>query len=271
MSFGMMRTNVGAKGKAQPHFNYIMALGRYAKKSDEIEYTENGNMPSWAKHNPAELWECADLFERKNGSTYREHVVGLPRELNKEQRLALVKEWITQEVGNKPYSVALHNVIASDGEQQPHIHLMFCERLQDGIERTPQQFFKRYNSKDPSKGGARKDNTGKTPQQRELEIKAQRLRWQEMANRHLLEAGFEPSIDVRNWKDKGLDEKPKNKSMWQWQSEKRAEAILDTYKPHTPAVIFVASKVVFKKLCHFTKLFTIEGMTPCKTLTLMKL
>ena len=96
-----------------------------------------------------------------------------------------------------PYSVALHNVIASDGEQQPHIHLMFCERLQDGIERTPQQFFKRYNSKDPSKGGARKDNTGKTPQQRELEIKEQRLRWQEMANRHLLEAGFKPSIDVR--------------------------------------------------------------------------
>ena len=28
--------------------------------------------------------------------------------------------------------------------------------------------------------------------------------------------------------------------------------------------------VVFKKLCHFTKLFTIEGMTPCKTLTLTK-
>ena len=120
---------------------------------------------------------------------------------------------------------------------------MFCERLQDGIERTPQQFFKRYNSKDPSKGGARKDNTGKTPQQRELEIKEQRLRWQEMANRHLLEAGFKPSIDVRNWKDKGLDEKPKNKSMWQWQSEKRAEAILDTYKLHIPAVISVASKL----------------------------
>lgn len=231
MSFGMMRTNVGAKGKAQPHYSYIMALGKYANKADEIEYTENGNMPSWAKHNPAELWECADLFERKNGSTYREHVVGLPRELNKEQRLALVKEWITQEVGNKPYSVALHNVIASDGEQQPHIHLMFCERLQDDIERTPQQFFKRYNSKDPSKGGARKDNTGKTPQQRELEIKAQRLRWQEMANRHLLEAGFKPSIDVRNWKDKGLDEKPQNKPMWRWQAEKRAESLLEIVQP----------------------------------------
>ncbi|MGD5558118.1 MobA/MobL family protein, partial [Xanthomonas citri pv. citri] len=75
-----------------------------------------------------------------------------------------------------------------------------------------------------------KDNTGKTPQQRELEIKEQRLRWQEMANRHLLEAGLKPSIDVRNWKDKGLDEKPKNKSMWQWQSEKRAEKLLQAFQ-----------------------------------------
>ena len=32
MSIGMMRTNVGAKGKAQPHYNYIMAEGRYTKK-----------------------------------------------------------------------------------------------------------------------------------------------------------------------------------------------------------------------------------------------
>ena len=38
MSIGMMRTNVGAKGKAQPHYNYIMAEGRYTKKADEIEY-----------------------------------------------------------------------------------------------------------------------------------------------------------------------------------------------------------------------------------------
>ena len=146
--------------------------------------------------------ECADLFERKNGSTYREHVVGLPRELNKEQRLALVKEWIAQEVGDALFCGTAQRH-SERWRATAHIHLMFCERLQDGIERTPQQFFKRYNSKDPSKGGARKDNTGKRPNS-ELEIKEQRLRWQEMANRHLLEAGFKPSIDVRNWKDKGI-------------------------------------------------------------------
>ena len=35
-------------------------------------------------------------------------------------------------------------------------------------------------------------------------------------------------------------------------------------------VVFADWEVVFKKLCHFTKLHTIEGMTPCKTLTLTK-
>ena len=110
---------------------------------------------------------------------------------------------------DKPYSLAIHNKIASDGQEQPHLHLMFCERINDGIPRTPQQYFKRYNAKAPAKGGAKKDNTGKTPQQRDLEIKAQRLRWQELANRHLVEAGFEPSVDVRNWKDKGLINNPK--------------------------------------------------------------
>ena len=55
--------------------------------------------------------------------------------------MKLVKEWVVNEMGtNKPYSLAIHNTIASDGQEQPHLHLMFCERLQDGIERTPQQF-----------------------------------------------------------------------------------------------------------------------------------
>ena len=93
--------------------------------------------------------------------------------------------------------MAIHNTIASDGQEQPHLHLMFCERLQDGIERTPQQFLSDTTRKTLARAVVRKTTQVK-PQQRELEIKAQRLRWQEMANRHLVEAGFEPSVDVRN-------------------------------------------------------------------------
>ena len=51
-----------------------------------------------------------------------------------------------------PYTLAVHR---GKGEN-PHAHLMISERSNDGIERSREQWFKRYNSKDPEKGGARK-------------------------------------------------------------------------------------------------------------------
>lgn len=36
--------------------------------------------------------------------------------------------------------------------------MMFSLKADDGIERTAEQYFKRYNAKDPSKGGAKKFN-----------------------------------------------------------------------------------------------------------------
>jgi hypothetical protein len=55
-------------------------------------------------------------------------------------------------VGIKSVGVAT----ASDGKEQPHVHLMFSDRQQDGIERGPEQFSKRYNAKNPERGGAQK-------------------------------------------------------------------------------------------------------------------
>ena len=108
----------------------------------------------------------------KNGSTYREYEIALPREMNAEQRLELVEDFIQSEIGSKyPYQFAIHNPKAMDGNDQPHVHLMFNERLQDGIERDPEQYFKRYNSKNPERGGAKKDNTGKGYQERKLILK----------------------------------------------------------------------------------------------------
>ena len=104
MFIGMMRTNVGAKGKAQPHYNYIMAEGRYTKKADEIEYKESGNLPRWARDITQPNCGNVPTCLSENGSTYREHIIGLPRELNQAQRMKLVKEWVVNEMGtNKPY------------------------------------------------------------------------------------------------------------------------------------------------------------------------
>lgn len=44
-------------------------------------------MPKWAATNPLHLWEAADAYERKNGTTYREFEIALPCEMNPAQRL----------------------------------------------------------------------------------------------------------------------------------------------------------------------------------------
>ena len=222
MALGRISIKVGTKGKALPHSKYILREDQYAKKNnklEKLEHIEHGNMPTWAEQNPKLFWEMADLHERKNGSTYREHIISLPRELDESQRLNLVRDWIKQEIGDKyAYSFAIHNPIAMDGKEQPHCHLMFSERLLDGIERDPDQFFKRYNSKNPEKGGAKKDNTGLLDSVRKTLIKEQRSRWEVLCNEHLAKA-YEyvpeppPEIDMRNWKAKGLNQKPINLSM----------------------------------------------------------
>ena len=62
--------------------------------------------------------------------------------MNAEQRLELVEDFIQSEIGSKyPYQFAIHNPKAMDGNDQPHVHLMFNERLQDGIERDPETIF----------------------------------------------------------------------------------------------------------------------------------
>ena len=222
MALGRISIKVGMKGKALPHSKYILREDNYAKKNNKIEkleHIQHGNMPAWAEHDPKIFWQMADLHERKNGSTYREHIITLPRELNESQRLSLVQDWIKQEIGEKyAYSFAIHNPIAMDGKEQPHCHLMFSERLLDGIERDPEQFFKRFNSKNPEKGGAKKDNTGLMDSVRKTLIKEQRNRWEVLCNEHLAKA-YEyipeppPEINMRNWKAKGLDQKPINLTM----------------------------------------------------------
>lgn len=222
MALGRISIKVGTKGKALPHSKYILREDQYAPKNNKLEKLEHighGNMPAWAEHDPKIFWAMADLHERKNGSTYREHIITLPRELDESQRLDLVQDWISQEIGEKyAYAFAIHNPRAMDGKEQPHCHLMFSERLLDGIERDPEQFFKRYNSKNPEKGGAKKDNTGLMDSVRKTLIKEQRSRWEVLCNKHLAKA-YEymgeppPEINMRNWLEKGLNQKPINLTM----------------------------------------------------------
>ena len=217
MAIGRLNVRVGKKGKGLAHVNYILREDKYKPHAEKLEHLEKkgfGNMPSWAKNNPKLFWAVADEHERKNGSVYREHIIALPRELNEEQRLVLVNDWIEKEIGNKhPYSFAIHRPKAMDKLDQPHVHIMFSERINDGIDRGADQFFKRFNAKYPERGGAQKANKQATWTDRKTAHKEQRMRWQDTCNYHLEQAGSKKRIDMRNYKERGLKKKPVNISM----------------------------------------------------------
>lgn len=203
----------GKVGKGQAHTNYIFAMGAYAKKQNEVQAFGIANMPSIDAPNPQqqakEFFRLSDKNERKNGSAYREHIVSLPREFSLEQQQKVVKNWIAKELKNLPTAWAIHHTLASDGQLQPHAHIMFSERQNDGIDRPIEQIFKRYNAKNPERGGAKKINTGLSYSERKTQLKAQRERWGEHLREHCREFGLGeliPKIDMRNHKEK---QKPK--------------------------------------------------------------
>ena len=198
---------VGGKGQASSHAAYIAREGHYAERAgyEDLEATGHGNLPSWAEGEPARFWIAADRYERANGATYREIEIALPRELNPDQRQALVLDFIRQELGERhAHQWAIHNPGAAlAGGEQPHAHLMYSERTVDGIERDPAQYFKRYNGKHPELGGCRKDSAG--TEERLLET---RQRWAEVQNAHLQQHGHAARVDHRSLADQGIDRAP---------------------------------------------------------------
>lgn len=156
------KLNKGKNGYCLQHANYILREGRYsAERSgrEDLVYKESGNMPGWA-NTPQEFWDAAGKFERANGVTYFEFEVALPNELSDEENKKIVQEYVKQVIGTKPYTFAIHNKEASlaPGIKQPHAHIMFSERIaENGVSYTREQFFKRYNAKNPERGGAKKD------------------------------------------------------------------------------------------------------------------
>ena len=235
MAIGRLSMKVGKAGKAGPHAAYIAREGQYAdrlERGEKLEATEAGNMPAWAQSNPQAFWQAADAYERKNGTTYREMEIALPRELDADQRAALVREFVRQEIGDRhAYQWAIHTPTAADGQEQPHVHLMFSERQRDGIERDPEQYFKRYNAKAPEKGGARKGygpSAGQTltKAERAAELKELRGRWEAMCNAHLERAGVEQRIDMRSHAERGTGLEPERKQLPSaWRGEGRAQVI----------------------------------------------
>lgn len=193
----------GKKGSARRHANYIERQGAHSDKQDLV-HTGHGNMPEWADNDPKCFWIIADKHERANGAVYREHEIALPSELTTEQQSELAERLAKNLAGIKPYQYALHAPEGKlGGEPNPHIHLMCSDRLPDGIDRAPEQTFARYNAKNPSAGGCRKDSGGKSPMELKQQVTAQRKLVADTQNQYLAENGYSTRVDHRSLRDQG--------------------------------------------------------------------
>lgn len=163
-------------------------------------------MPEWAQEDPRQYWRSADQHERANGRLFKEIEFALPRELSQEQSVVLARQFadhVTQSE-HLPYTMAVHR---GANPEELHCHLVVSERVNDGHSRMADTWFKRANSKDPAKGGAKK-TTALMPKDWLTQTRAD---WQDMANTALERAGRAERIDHRSYKAQGLDRFPEPK------------------------------------------------------------
>ena len=200
----------GKPGKAADHAEYILREGSHRKgvKAKDIVAQGFGNFPVEIR-DPISFWKAADQGERINGAAYREMVIALPCELTPSQRRELVEEFIDREVRDKPYQYAIHCANAALGEREhPHAHIMFSDRVPDGIARQPERFFHRYNARRPEMGGCKKDSGGKDPVTFREATMRRRDNWANLQNEYFAKYGYESRVDARSNQDRGIAKEP---------------------------------------------------------------
>ena len=192
----------GPKGSGAEHAQYIERGGRFkAEKYGEIGEHERGNLPDWARGSAARFFAAADSFERANGNSYREFELALPVELSDAERGQLVREFVAEQLGERhAYAWAIHEPRGHN----PHVHIMFSERIIDGIERGAEHYFKRANNKHPERGGHLKSDRF-TNSDGPKAVEALRARWEEVQNAALERAGLDVRVDHRSLEAQGID------------------------------------------------------------------
>jgi hypothetical protein len=193
------------EGPAAAHVQYMLRTSERTRGREDLIDAGHGNLPAWAEGRPMVFWEAAETWERANGRTATTWEVTLPRELTRDEQRAAIADMMQVHFGSiYPYTWALHESRALDGEVNPHFHVAFSSRMLDGIERTPAQFFSRYNAAAPAQGGARKNSR--------LHARGallhQRQSWADIANWYLEHGHHTERLDHRSLERQGITREP---------------------------------------------------------------
>ena len=162
--------------------------------------------PSWEEDRAA-LWNAAELAEKRIDSRVaREYEVAIPKELSLDQGIALIRDFGHSLI--ERYGVAVDFNLHQDHRQHWdgsekgfnafHAHVLTSTRQLGrggfGEKAAPELSDTKRKSLGLDTGAA--------------EIERVRALWAVVANRHLEEAGQQPTLDHRSFKDQGIDREP---------------------------------------------------------------
>lgn len=169
-----LKMKIGYSGSTMGHLNYIRREGKYNDREDMI-YTESCNLPGWAV-NSTEFWNATKDHDLR---AYRKLEFAIPNEISNEEKIDFVQKFLGEILPEHAYTYAIHETdSAIHGEKNPHVHVMFSERIIDErtINLSKNEFFKKYGKTTKGRvyGGSKKDRawagkgrTGKLYQVRE--------------------------------------------------------------------------------------------------------
>jgi Ti-type conjugative transfer relaxase TraA len=148
------------------------------------------------------FWNHVEAYEKRSDAQFaREAIIALPVELTTEQNIALVREFVAQEI------VARGQVadwVYHDEPGNPHVHLMTTLRplTESGFGGKKVAVIGDDGQPLRTKAGKIRYELWAGDKQAFL---AQRARWNDLQNHHLALAGLEIRVDGRSYAERGID------------------------------------------------------------------
>lgn len=222
---------------------YATRENQFADRADDLALAGSANLPDWAT-DADDFWQAAEANDF--GRTATNIRLDLPRNLSRPRQLKAIETFIQQQLANRPTSWGWHIDEAADGGDNTHVHILASNRVLDGIDRDREQFFKRYNTKEPERGGARKTyfSGGKTA--RKDQWQGFRSSWAEILNKELKAEGL-PLVDARSLSDQGIDREPQKKRGYN-QNRAAEQAAQEALEAQKTAVFATAKASAAKDL-----------------------
>ncbi len=190
-----------------------------------IDFTNKGNLgheefllppdaPQWALLLIADrsvagaaeaFWNKVEAFEKREDAQFaKEFIIALPVELSKEQNIALMRQFVLEQVLSRGQ---VADWVYHDEPGNPHVHLMTTLRPL-----TETGFGAKKVAVTGDDGPVLRTKAGKIQYRlwagEKQEFLEQRNGWLDLQNRHLALAGLEVRVDGRSYAERGIELEP---------------------------------------------------------------